>query len=92
MVSMLVWIYLCGSLMAAAGCSVASDLFPEPDVPAATRAKVIVFAGVAWPVLLIGLLQLLCVGGLARAVSADAPQRISVEDSAVPAGSWRRSW
>ena len=74
---MLLWVYLCGSLVAAAGSSVAADLLSEPDVPAATRTKVIVFAGVAWPVLLVGLLQLICIGGLARAVSAE-PQCISV--------------
>jgi hypothetical protein len=102
---MLLWVYLCGSLVAAAGSSVAADLLAEPDVPAATRTKVIVFAGVAWPVLLVGLLQLICIGGLARTVSAD-PQCISVfshtsrahragtdravQHSAAPAGSWRR--
>ena len=74
---LLMWVYLCGALVSAAGASVASDLFSEPDVPAATRTKVIVFAGVAWPVLLVGLLQLICIGGLARAVSAE-PQCISV--------------
>jgi hypothetical protein len=73
--SILLWVYLCGSLVAAAGSSVAADLVSEPDVPAATRTKVIVFAGVAWPVLLVGLLQLICIGGLARAVSADPSDR-----------------
>ena len=68
---MLLWVYLCGSLVAAAGSSVAADLVSEPDVPAATRTKVIVFAGVAWPVLLVGLLQLICIGGLPRAVSVN---------------------
>ena len=74
---MLLWVYLCGSLIAAAGTSVAADLLTEPDVPSATRTKVIVFASVGWPVLLVGLLQLICIGGLARAVSAE-PQGISV--------------
>jgi hypothetical protein len=71
MISMLLWVYLCGSLVAAAGSSVAADLLSEPHVPGATRTKVIAFAAVAWPVLLVGLLQLICIGGLARAVHAD---------------------
>ena len=67
---MLLWqIYLGGALVAATGASVAADLFSEPDVPTTTRTKVIVFAGVAWPVLLVGLLQLICIGGLAKAMS-----------------------
>ena len=65
---MLLWVYLCGSLVAAAGSSVAADLLAEPDVPAATRTKVIVFAGVAWPVLLVGLFELIFIG-VAKAVS-----------------------
>jgi hypothetical protein len=70
MISMLLWqIYLCGAFMAAAGASVAADLFSERDVPSTTRARLIVFAGVSWPVLLIGLLQLICIGGLAKATS-----------------------
>jgi hypothetical protein len=75
MISMLLWVYLCGSLVVAAGSSVAADLLSERDVPAATRTKVIVFAGVGWPVLLVGLLQLICIGGIARAVSADPSDR-----------------
>ena len=75
---MLLWVYLCGSLVAAAGSSVAADPLAEADVPAATRTKVIVFAGVAWPVLLVGLLQLICIGGLARTVSADSQCNFSV--------------
>jgi hypothetical protein len=55
--------------MAAAGASVAADLFSERDVPSITRARLIVFAGVPWPVLLIGLLQLICIGGLAKATN-----------------------
>jgi hypothetical protein len=67
---MLLWqIYLGGVLVAATCASVAADLFSEPDVPSISRAKVIVFAGVAWPVLLVGLLQLICIGGLAKAMS-----------------------
>ncbi|MGO8941645.1 MAG: hypothetical protein ACLQLO_32580 [Mycobacterium sp.] len=70
MISMLLWqIYLGVALVAATGASVAADLFSEPNVPTTTRTKVIVFAGVAWPVLLVGLLQLICIGGLAKAMS-----------------------
>jgi hypothetical protein len=70
MVSMLLWlmIYLCGVLVAAAGASVAADLFSERDAPSAARTGVIVIAGALWPVLLVGLLQLICLGGLAKAV------------------------
>jgi hypothetical protein len=69
MISMLLWqIYLCGAFMAAAGASVAADLFSERDVPSTTRTRLIVFAGVSWPVLLIGLLQLICIGGLGKAM------------------------
>jgi hypothetical protein len=68
---LLAWqIYLCGGLVSAVGASVAADLFSERDVPSVVRAGVSVFVGVVWPVLLVGLLQLICVGGLAHAVSA----------------------
>jgi hypothetical protein len=68
---MLLWqIYLCGALVAAAGASVATDLFSERDVPTTARTGAIVFAGVLWPVLLVGLLQLICIVGLAKAASA----------------------
>jgi hypothetical protein len=69
MISVLLWlIYLCGVLVAVAGASVAADLFPERGVPFTARTGVIVFAGVLWPVLLVGLLQLVCIAGLAAAV------------------------
>lgn len=74
---MLLWLmsYLCGALVAA---SVAADLFSQPDVPSTTRTRVIVFAGVAWPVLLAGLLQLVCIAGLASAVStAEGSRHVS---------------
>ncbi len=79
MISMLLWqIYLCGALAAAAGASVAADLFSQSDMPStASRAIVIVFTGMSWPVLLVGLLQLICIGGLAGAASsALAVQRV----------------
>ena len=74
-------VYLGGSLVAAAGASVAADLFSEPGVPASSRTKVIVVAGVVWPVLLVGLLQLTFIG-LAKAMStASAAQRVCSTDS-----------
>lgn len=73
---MLLWqIYLGVALVAASGASVAADLFSEPEVPTTTHTKVIVFAGVAWPVLLVGLLQLICIGGFAKAMSTDLAAR-----------------
>jgi hypothetical protein len=70
MISMLLWqIYLVGALVAATGASVAADLFSDPDVPTTSCTTVIVLAGVVWPVLLIGLLQMMCIGGLAKAMS-----------------------
>jgi hypothetical protein len=82
---MLLWqIYLGVALVAATGASVAADLFSEPDVPTTTHTKLIVFAGVAWPVLLVGLLQLICIGGLAKAMSTSLAAR-HVSRSAVTA-------
>jgi hypothetical protein len=71
MISMLLWltIYLCGALVAAAGASVAADLLSERDASSTARTRVIAFAGMSWPVLLVGLLQLICIGGLANAAS-----------------------
>ena len=67
---MLLWlIYLCGVLVALAAASMTADLFSDHGVPASARTAVIVFAGVLWPVLLVGLLELACLGGLAAAVS-----------------------
>jgi hypothetical protein len=71
MISVLLWlIYLCGVLVAVAGASMTADLFSERGVPASARTAVIVFAGVLWPVLLVGLLELVCITGLAAAVNA----------------------
>ena len=70
--------YLCGALVAAAGASVAADLLSERDAPSTAHTRVIVFAGMSWPVLLVGLLQLICIRGLANAVSGGlAAHRIS---------------
>lgn len=62
-------VYLCGAVVALAGVSVAADLFSERDVSSTTRRAVIVFAGVLWPVLLVGLLRVVCVVGLAKAAN-----------------------
>jgi hypothetical protein len=78
MISMLwLWVYLCGALVSAAGASVAADLFSEPDVPGASRTKVIVFAGVAWPVLLVGLFELTFIGVATAVSTASAAQHVS---------------
>jgi hypothetical protein len=79
MISMLLLqIYLGVALVAASGASVAADLFSEPDVPTTTHTNVIVFAGVVWPVLLVGLLQLICIGGLVKVMStASAARHVS---------------
>jgi hypothetical protein len=67
---MLLWqVYLCGALVAAAGASVAADLFSEPDVLSMTRTGVIVFSGALWPVLLVGLLQFTCIGAGSAALA-----------------------
>jgi len=85
---MLLWqIYLGVALVAATGASVAADLLSEPDVPTTTDTKVIVFAGVAWPVLLVGLLQLICIGGLAKVMSTALAAR---HGSRCPAAQSRR--
>jgi hypothetical protein len=79
MVSVLLWlIYLCGVLVVAAGASVAADLFSGRGVPFSARTGVIVCAGVSWPVLLVGLLQLVFIAGLAAAVrTALAAQHVN---------------
>jgi hypothetical protein len=75
---MLMWqIYLCGALVIAAGASVVADLFSDPDVPLTTRAAAIVFAGIAWPVLLVGLLQLICIRGASKILRSLAPRHFS---------------
>jgi biotin transporter BioY len=72
MVSMFFWqLYLCGAVVSAIVASVAVDWFGERDEPRdepLVRAAVIVLAGVLWPILLVGLMQLSLVAGLARAM------------------------
>ena len=81
---MLLWlIYLCGVLVAVVGVSVAADVFSERDVPLPARTGVIVFAGVLWPVLLVGVLQLVCIAGLAAAVrTASAARHVNHRSAA----------
>ena len=86
---MLLWqVYLCGALIAAAGASVAADLFPEPDVPAATRTGVIVFAGALWPVLLVGLLQFAGIGVLAQMIRRNTLQPLAMTEQKSIRTSW----
>jgi hypothetical protein len=81
MIAMLLWqVYVCGALIAAASTSVAADLFSEPDVPAATRAGAIVFAGALWPVLLVGLLQFAGIGVLAQIIRRNVSQPLVITD------------
>ena len=72
----MLWVYLCGSLVAAAGASVAADLSSEPSMPAASQTKVIAFAGVVWPVLLVGLLELIFIGFVRAVSTASAAQHV----------------
>jgi hypothetical protein len=75
--AMLWWeIYLCGAAVAAVAASVVADLSSERDAGAAATAAMIVLAAISWPVVLGGLLQLICIAGAAEAVSAaDRPCR-----------------
>ena len=78
---MLLWqVYLCGALIAAASASVAADLFPEHEAPAATRTGGIVFAGALWPVLLVGLLQFVGIGVFAQLIRRNSSRHAMVSD------------
>ena len=66
------------TLIAAAGASVAADLFPEPGVPAATRTGAIVSAGALWPVLLVGLLQFAGIGVLAQMIRRNELHHLAI--------------
>jgi hypothetical protein len=66
-------IYLCGALVTAAGASVGADLFSERDVPVVVRTGAILLAGVFWPVVLVGMVQLICIAGLAKAMRTAGP-------------------
>jgi hypothetical protein len=68
---MLLWqFYLYGALIAAAGTSVAADLFSADHSSPKRHTGLTVIAGVLWPVLLIGLLQYACISVLGRALRA----------------------
>ena len=65
-------LYLCGALITAVGASVATDRFSEREEPR-HRTGLIPLAGVLWPVVLVGLMQLILIAGLAKAMRlADA--------------------
>ena len=69
---MLWQLYLCGALVTAFGASVATNRFSERQEPL-PRTRLIALAGVLWPVVLIGLMQLILIAGLAKAMRlADA--------------------
>jgi hypothetical protein len=69
---MLWQLYLCGALVTAVSASVATDRFSEREEPL-PRTGLIASAGVLWPVLLVGLMQLILIIGLAKATRlADA--------------------
>jgi hypothetical protein len=69
---MLWQLYLCGALVTAVGASVATDRFSEREEPL-PRTGLISLAGLLWPVVLVGLTQLILIAGLAKAMRlADA--------------------
>ena len=76
---MLLWqIYLYGALIAAAGTSVAADLFSDDHSSPKRHTGLTVVAGVLWPVLLIALLQLACISVLGRVLRArSATKRVT---------------
>lgn len=68
---MLLWqFYLYGALIAAAGASVAADLFSDDFSSPQRHTGLTVIAGLLWPVLLVGLLQYGCITVVGRAVRA----------------------
>jgi hypothetical protein len=65
-------LYLCGALVTAVGTPVATARFSEREEPL-PRAGLIALAAVLWPVVLVGLMQLILIAGLAKAMRlADA--------------------
>jgi hypothetical protein len=71
LIAMLFWqIYVCGAFVAAAAVSVAADLVSDRDAPPTHRALAIVAAAMLWPVLLVGVLELLGIAGISKALSA----------------------
>jgi hypothetical protein len=69
---MLWQMYLCGALVSLVGALVATNRFCEREEPV-PRTGLIALAAVLWPVVLVGLMQLILIAGLAKAMSlADA--------------------
>jgi hypothetical protein len=60
-------LYLCGALVTVVGASVATDLFSEREEPLA-RTGLMALAGVLWPIVVVGLMQLIFIAGLAKAM------------------------
>jgi hypothetical protein len=81
---MLLWqIYLYGAIIAAAGTSVAADLFSDDRSTPKVRVALTVVAGVLWPLMLIGLLQLGCLSIVAKVLHARSTTQ---PESRLPAG------
>jgi hypothetical protein len=73
---MLLWqIYLYGALIAAAGTSVAADLFSVDHSSPKRHTGLTLVAGLLWPVLLIGLLQFACISVLGKALRTRSTHR-----------------
>jgi len=73
---MLLWqIYLYGALIAAAGTSVAADLFSTVHPSPQRHTGLTLVAGLLWPVLLIGLLQFACIHLLGKALGTRSTSR-----------------
>jgi hypothetical protein len=65
-------LYLCGALVTAVGALVVTDRFSEHEEPV-PRTGLIALAAVLWPVVVVGLMQLILIAGLAKAMRvADA--------------------
>ena len=75
---MLLWqLYVYGALIAAAGTSVAADLFSAEYSSPKRHTGLTLLAGVLWPVLLIGLLQFGCISVLGKALrTRSTPRRV----------------
>ena len=69
MIYVLLWwqLYLCGALVTAVGASVATDWFSEREEPL-PHAGLIALASVLWPVMVVGLVQLITIAGVAKAM------------------------
>jgi hypothetical protein len=61
--------YLCGWLIASVIAFAVADSFPnDPTSPPRARGALAVVAGALWPVLLVGIVQVACVGAVAKSV------------------------